>query len=137
MPDGYFADTFYWIALNFPQDAWHSRVAAWAIAHPSARLFTTEEVLSEFLTWFSGSGTAGRAQAADSVRDVLRDASVLVLPQTSSGFHDAVALYEARGDKEYSLVDCRSMLAMRQLGLTDALTNDHHFTQEGFTILFR
>jgi hypothetical protein len=28
------------------------------------------------------------------------------------------------------------MLAMRSLGLTEALTNDHHFTQEGFTILF-
>src|SRR5438105_965772 len=48
----------------------------------------------------------------------------------------ALALYEARPDKSYSLTDCRSMLAMRALGLTEALTNDHHFTQEGFTILF-
>jgi len=24
---------------------------------------------------------------------------------------------------------------MRQMGLTEVLTNDHHFTQEGFTIL--
>jgi hypothetical protein len=28
------------------------------------------------------------------------------------------------------------MLAMKTLGLTEALTNDHHFTQEGFTVLF-
>jgi predicted nucleic acid-binding protein len=28
------------------------------------------------------------------------------------------------------------MLAMRREGLTDVLTNDHHFTQEGFRILF-
>jgi predicted nucleic acid-binding protein len=137
MPPGYFADTFYWIALNFPHDAWHARVAAWAIAHKSARLFTTEEVLSEFLTWFSRSGPAGRTQAVDTVREILHDASVLVLPQTSPGFHDALALYEARRDEEYSLVDCRSMLAMRQLGLTDALSNDHHFAQEGFTAVFR
>jgi len=24
---------------------------------------------------------------------------------------------------------------MQQMGLTEVLTNDHHFTQEGFTIL--
>jgi len=35
-----------------------------------------------------------------------------------------------------SLTDCRSMLALRALNMTEVLTNDHHFTQEGFTILF-
>lgn len=44
-------------------------------------------------------------------------------------------LYESRPDRTYSLVDCISMNAMREEGITDALTNDHHFTQEGFTIL--
>jgi predicted nucleic acid-binding protein len=28
------------------------------------------------------------------------------------------------------------METMRREGLTDVLTNDHHFTQEGFHILF-
>jgi hypothetical protein len=28
------------------------------------------------------------------------------------------------------------MLALRALGMTEVLTNDHHFTQEGFSILF-
>ena len=46
-----------------------------------------------------------------------------------------LAFYASRADKAYSLVDCISMLAMRQMGLTEVLTNDHHFTQEGFTIL--
>jgi len=61
---------------------------------------------------------------------------VTVLPQTRADFDAALALYEARADKEYSLTDCRSMLAMRPLGISDVLTNDHHFTQEGFTVLF-
>ena len=47
-----------------------------------------------------------------------------------------LALYEARPDKDYSLTDCRSMVALRALGISEVLTNDHHFTQEGFTILF-
>ena len=37
----------------------------------------------------------------------------------------------------YSLVDCISMQTMRQQGLTEALTNDRHFEQEGFRALFR
>jgi len=45
-------------------------------------------------------------------------------------------LYKHRPDKEYSLTDCISMQMMRQLGITDVLTQDRHFTQEGFTILF-
>ena len=32
--------------------------------------------------------------------------------------------------------DCRSMNALRSLGIAEVLTNDRHFTQEGFTILF-
>jgi len=44
---------------------------------------------------------------------------------------------ESRPDKEYSLTDCLSMLTMRREGMTEVLTNDHHFTQEGFQILFQ
>lgn len=131
-----FADTFYWIALANPADAWHTRVRAWAQAYPGTRLVTTEEILSEVLTWFAGSGPAGGLHAAATVRDILADAATQVLPQTSDDFMAALALYEARPDKGYSLTDCRSVLALRALGLTDVLTNDHHFTQEGFTILF-
>jgi uncharacterized protein len=59
-----------------------------------------------------------------------------VVPQTHASFLDGLALYEARPDKEYSLTDCISMQTMRRAGLSDVLTNDHHFRQEGFRILF-
>jgi predicted nucleic acid-binding protein len=44
-------------------------------------------------------------------------------------------LYEERNDKGYSLVDCISMSTMRRVGISAVLTNDHHFTQEGFQVL--
>jgi predicted nucleic acid-binding protein len=132
----YFADTFWWIAVANPKDAWHARVLAWEAAHPAARYVTTEETLSELLTWFAGTGPAGRAHAAAVVRGVMRDPAMQVLPQTSADFAAALTLYEARPDKDYSLTDCRSMVALRTLGVAEVLTNDHHFTQEGFTILF-
>jgi predicted nucleic acid-binding protein len=132
----YFADTFYWIALIHPKDAWHPAVLAWAGGHASAPLVTTSEVLTEVLNWFATKGRAGRLLAAKAVHAIRADASVQVLPATTADFDAALALYEARPDKDYSLTDCRSMLALRALSISEVLTNDHHFTQEGFTLLF-
>jgi hypothetical protein len=41
-------------------------------------------------------------------------------------------LYNARRDKQWSLTDCISFVAMRERGLTDALAGDCHFEQAGF-----
>ncbi len=136
MPAVYFADSFWWIALANPKDAWHAPVVAWEAAHRDARFVTTEEILSELLTWFAGTGPAGRAHASAAVRGAIADPSTQVLPQTSADFVASLALYAARPDKDYSLTDCRSMVAMCALGVAEVLTNDHHFTQEGFTVLF-
>jgi predicted nucleic acid-binding protein len=135
-PRSLFADTFYWIALLDPRDAFHAAALAVSGTLGAARVVTTDEVFTEVLNYFSGMGPVWRGQAATSVRDLRTDPAVHVLPQTRADFDAALALYEARPDKGYSLTDCRSMLALRDLGLTDVLTNDHHFTQEGFTILF-
>ena len=131
-----FADTFYWVALLNPRDPFHIRVASFSRALGAARLVTTDEVLTEVLSWFSRSGPLWRGKAAILVHNLRSNPNVDVLPQSRADFDAALALYEARPDKEYSLTDCRSMLAMKGLSLTEALTNDHHFTQEGFTILF-
>jgi predicted nucleic acid-binding protein len=136
MPPAAFADTFYWLALARPRDPWHAAVTRWAAAHPAVRIVTTDEVLTEFLNALGGTGPAGRAYAAATVDDLRTDPGVLVLPQTRADFDTALALYAARPDKGYSLTDCRSMLAMRDHGIADALTNDHHFAQEGYTLLF-
>jgi predicted nucleic acid-binding protein len=69
----------------------------------------------------------------DIVRRALRD--FLVEPASRELFLLALDLYESRRDKQYSLVDCMSMELMKQRGITHVLTNDHHFRQEGFTVL--
>jgi predicted nucleic acid-binding protein len=131
-----FADTFYWLAMARPRDIWHATTMNWSAQHPTTRIFTTDEVLSEFLNALAKAGTGARAHAVATVRAMRNDPRVDVLPQTRADFDAALALYEARPDKSYSLVDCRSMAAMRGLGITDVLTNDRHFVQEGFSIVF-
>ena len=58
-----------------------------------------------------------------------------LVPQTRELFDAALNLYEQRIDKGYSLTDCMSMIVCREQQITDVLTHDHHFMQEGFTIL--
>ena len=131
-----FVDTFYLIALAHPRDQWRPRVLAFSRALRDYHLYTVDEVLAEFLTACSASGSRLRHRAGQTVRHALQDRQWTVFPQSRSSLLDALTLYEARPDKEYSLTDCIAMQTMRREGLTEVLTNDHHFTQEGFTILF-
>lgn len=100
-------------------------------------IVTTEEVLSEYLTFFSDKGSYWQTRAVAVVELLLRRRRVRVLPQTSESFHSGMALYASRPDKNYSLTDCIAMEAMRRHGISDVLTNDRHFEQEGFRALFR
>jgi predicted nucleic acid-binding protein len=132
-----FADTFYWGALFHQRDSWHARVVAFSrTLTPYDRLWTTDAILTEVLAMFSGAGAYLRQGAARRVRATVSDARVTLIPCPRDLFLAGLALYEQRPDKSYSLTDCISMHVMRQEGLTDVLTNDHHFEQEGFRILF-
>jgi predicted nucleic acid-binding protein len=44
----------------------------------------------------------------------------------------ALAMLREQLDKSYSLCDAASFLLMRDRGIQDALTTDHHFDQAGF-----
>jgi predicted nucleic acid-binding protein len=127
-----FADAVYWIAIANHKDQWHPKVLSVLSSLGQASLITTEEVLDEFLTYYSGHGPTLRSIAARTVEKALANPSVIVRPQSHQSFLDGFALYKARPDKEYSLTDCISMEAMRQEGVTEVLTHDDHFIQEGF-----
>ncbi len=47
------------------------------------------------------------------------------------------ALLKSRPDKEWSLVDAASFVVMRERGIHEALTTDHHFEQAGFARLLK
>jgi len=130
-----FTDTYYWIAYLNDQDQGHAAALAISQSLQGATLVTTEEVFIEVLTYFSGRGRYLRQLAAATVHSVYANSKMQVLPQSQQSFLTGLALYEARPDKEYSLTDCISMNAMRTAGITEVLTDDDHFTQEGFTKL--
>lgn len=132
-----FADTFYWAALTSPGDTYHSRAAHYSRSLQPDKLITTDDVLDEYLAFFADARQSGCTQAGNMVEQLLENPGVLVIPQSRELFLSGFELYRARPDKGYSLTDCISMQIMRREGLTDVLTNDRHFEQEGFRALFR
>jgi predicted nucleic acid-binding protein len=132
-----FADTFYWVALFDASDSAHERAITLTSEMAAARILTTDEVLTEYLTFFSSAPEAVRIEAAGAVEDLLAGPVIRVIPQSRESFLAGLKLYQMRSDKKYSLVDCISMQTMRREGVTEALTNDKHFEQEGFRALFR
>ena len=97
---------------------------------------TTEVVLLEVLARVARGGPTTRAAAVDLVR-TLRRAERVVLRITTDLFDRGVALYEARPDKRYSLADCISMVVCRDRVISEVLTHDRDFEQEGFRALLR
>jgi predicted nucleic acid-binding protein len=135
-PPTYFADTFFWVALLSPRDRHHSRALAFASRLGVARFVTTDWVLVEVLNHFCGMGPFWRSKASAQIRGIRTRSDIDMFPTSDADFAAALELYDARSDKGYSLTDCRSMQLMKDRGIVEVLTNDHHFTQEGFAILF-
>ena len=127
-----FADTLYWVAITHRKDQWHQAAVEASQALGECRLVTTDDVLSEVLAAFSNAGPLFRQRAAMLIRALHEKPTVTVHPQSRASFLAGLALYETRPDKGYSLTDCISMEAMRQEGISEILTHDDHFTQEGY-----
>jgi predicted nucleic acid-binding protein len=132
-----FVDSVYWIAIVKPGDQWSGPAKAAMQSLGEAVVVTTDEVLAEFLNMLSSYGPPLRKAAVKMVRAILDNPNVKVVPQTRDGFLAGLRKYDVRQDKEYSLTDCISMNVMKDQGISEVLTNDHHFAQEGFEVLVK
>jgi predicted nucleic acid-binding protein len=66
---------------------------------------------------------------------LLAHPEVEVVWVSAAHYDEAIQLLQARLDKSYSLCDAVSFVLMRERGIQEALTTDHHFEQEGFRAL--
>jgi predicted nucleic acid-binding protein len=130
-----FVDSLYWTAICRPHDPWRDAANAAKATLGPVPMVTTDEVLNEFLTAMSAGGPKVRQAGAKIVAAVLGHPQITVVPQTREGFLGGLKRYAARSDKSYSLTDCISMNVMESRGISQILSNDHHFEQEGFSVL--
>ena len=111
----------------------HDATALFKSAH--FRL-THSYILAEFVPLCQSRGL-NREGALAFAKRLLDNPQVEVAWVDKDRHHAALSLLEARLDKTYSLCDAVSFLLMRQYSITDALTTDRHFEQEGFVRLLR
>lgn len=101
-----FVDTIHLVALVNPKDQWHQKSVEVETATRNANLVTTEDILTEFLNFYSEHGEFMRMNVSAFVREILLDVRVKIIPRVETAFLDALELYEARLDKGYSLTEC-------------------------------
>lgn len=131
-----FADTLYWKAIADPQDPWHAIANKVRESLGKVILLTTDEVLIEFLTVLRKEKFL-REVAVRMVKQILTHSNIKIIPQSRDSFYKGLEFYAKRLDKTYSMVDCISMHAMLKESVSEVLTNDKHFEQEGFQVLIK
>lgn len=129
-----FADTSFFVAFLSEDDQYHDQSVE-AIQAFSGQIVTTVWILVELGNYLSKLKT--RSRFVPFVRDLRNDKRVLILPPDSKTLESALEMYEARADKEWSVIDCVSFLAMNERQIHDAWTMDHHFEQAGFVALLK
>ncbi|MEH2180648.1 type II toxin-antitoxin system VapC family toxin [Nostoc sp.] len=96
-----------------------------------SRSLTHSYVLAEFIT-LAQVRRFPRTEALQFIIDLLENPDIETVWVYELLYQEAVKLLMARQDKTYSLCDAVSFVLMRQRGVTEALTTDRHFEQEGF-----
>jgi predicted nucleic acid-binding protein len=97
----FFLGTAYHAAIIDRGDRLHARAVELAreLDAAGARFVTTDDVLSEFLTFMSGQGESVRAGAIAYVDALRGKRSVIIVRQSPQLFDAALGLYRSRTDK--------------------------------------
>ncbi|HPD15234.1 MAG TPA: PIN domain-containing protein [Planctomycetota bacterium] len=127
-----FADTFYYLAMLHADDAAHERAVKFS-SQLTGPTVTTAWVLTELADGLAAPATRGSfVRLLASLR---ADHKCIIIPASQELFELGMGLYQERPDKGWTLTDCVSFVVMKDRGIRDALTADHHFEQAGFTAL--
>ena len=107
-----------------------------AFVESAAVRLTTGYVLAEFIPLCQTRGL-NRKKTLEFVETLLTNPLVEIVWVNEDLHQQAFALLQERLDKTYSLCDAVSFIIMRERGITEALTTDKHFKQEGFIKLLK
>lgn len=130
-----FIDSAALIALVNRTDSLYARAIAIrdSLAATRTPFLTSDWVLAEVLATCAEPPMRARAVAA--VASLRASGAATVVEATRGGWDAAFDLYRSRDDKDWSLVDCTSILICRSRSIQRVFTHDRHFAQAGFELL--
>jgi uncharacterized protein len=129
-----FADSFHYLALLTSADPAHS-FAIEEHDRPGRTIVTTEAVLLEV-----GDALCEPPDHDDFLalyETVRSDPRTKIIPLNRTLIERGIQLFRKRADKNWPLTDCISFVVMKDEGISEALTADHHFEQAGFKVLLK
>ncbi|MBA3631622.1 MAG: type II toxin-antitoxin system VapC family toxin [Acidobacteria bacterium] len=126
-------DTSGFFSLYDEADEYNRQAVSFYEAAVVKRL-TTNYVLAEYTALAHVRGVPRREIIKFSSR-ILDDKDVEIIWVGENLHRQAVALLRERADKTYSLCDAASFVVMRERGISESLTTDKYFRQEGFVKL--
>lgn len=137
MPESFFLDTAFAIALISPKDALHAKAVELAnqVEEGKTRLVTTRAIIIEIGNALAKESL--RKSAVELIESLESDDTVTILPISEEVYKEAFRLFQSRLDKEWGLTDCISFVVMKKRGIINALTTDQHFQQAGYVPLMR
>jgi hypothetical protein len=130
-----FIDTWGWYALIDRSDPEHTRTAGLvrSLVQEGVRLVCSDYVIDESCTL--AKARAGSV-AAMRLLDLVEGTRALDLEWVGSErFERAKKRFRKYRDQGFSFTDCTSFEIMRELDITEAITNDEHFRIAGFEML--
>jgi predicted nucleic acid-binding protein len=95
-------------------------------------LVTTNYVIAELVALLTTRSRFTRPQLINIVNRIRQIPRLQIVHIDKSLDSRAWSLLEQYQDKDWSQVDAASFLVMRDNGITETFTIDHHFTQAGF-----
>jgi predicted nucleic acid-binding protein len=127
-----FADASFYIAWMNPRDEFHTEADRLAENY-FGEIFTSEYVLIEVGNWLSrATDKSFFVQLLDYLKE---DPQTRIIPASPELFREGFWLFSQRTDKDWSMTDCISFYLMKEKGIQEAFSSDHHFEQAGYRIL--
>lgn len=134
-----FADTAGWANFFVRSEPFHAHsVQLMQNWHQTqTKIITTNYVLTELIALFTTPLRVPRTQQINTIEIIKTATWVEIIHINESLDMLAWELLKRRQDKNWSLVDCSSIVVMQQRGISQAFTSDHHFEQAGYTKLLK
>lgn len=127
-------DTSGWLSVYHLHETNHYEAVS--IFNSASSIVTHSYILAEFIPLAQVRGFP-RESNLHFAAQIMDDPTLQFVWVDETLHRRAFQLLLDRKDKKYSLCDSVSFILMSDLSITEALTTDKHFEQEGFTRLLR
>lgn len=130
-----FVDTSALIALGNKRDVFYhqAKQIRRKLVQSQRTFLTTNLVIVEFCSAFSSAKF--RSIAIDLVESIKQSNKWEYIHVDKDLMERGFERFKRMRDKDWSLVDCISIIVAEGFGAPEIFTNDHHFEQAGFKIL--